>query len=218
LEEKTASFVPRISRSRIESLSDVIFGLALAISTIPLISRLPAKPFGMIVDISEFGFGFLILMSVWMAYTNTMSVLPVENSTVVTLNLLLLFLVSIEPYLFYLNINYDLVSHELFLNLSSILYALDMAGLMVILGLFTYQLSREERGLVPKNSIRGHKRVRNILFVSAALFAITVLPIFWSIRVYAQPIRFYFWFIPLFLSLGIRLADRSAPARRPASA
>jgi uncharacterized membrane protein len=217
LEEKTAS-VPRISRTRIESLSDVIFGLALAISTVPLISRLPARPVGMIVDISEFGFGFLILMSVWMGYTNTMSVLPVETNAVVTLNLLLLFLVSIEPYLFYLNITYDLASHDLFLNLSSILYALDMAGLMIMLGLFTHQLSREERGLVPKNSIKGHKRVRNILFVSAVLFAVTILPIFWTIRVYAQPIRFYFWFIPLFLSIGIRLSGRASPARRFASA
>jgi uncharacterized membrane protein len=218
LEEKTPASVPRISRSRIESLSDIIFGLALAISTVPLISRLPPKPFGMVVDISEFGFGFLILISVWMGYTNTMSVLPVENNTVVTLNLLLLFLVSIEPYLFYLNITYDLISHEVFLNLSSILYALNMAGLMMILGLFTHQLSREERGLVPKNSIKRHKRVRNTLFVSAALFVITILPIFWSIRVYTQPIRFYFWFIPLILSFGVRISDRAMLGRTSAAA
>lgn len=202
---------PRISRSRIESLSDIIFGLALAISTVPLISRLPAKPFGMVVDISEFGFGFLILMSVWMGYTNTMSVLPIEDNTAVTLNLLLLFLVSIEPYLFYLNINYDMASHELFLNLASILYALDMTGLMLILGLFTHQLTREERGLVPKGSMARHKRVRNILFVSAVLFAITILPVFWIIRLYGQPIRFFFWFIPLFLSFGIRISGLVAP-------
>jgi len=176
----------------------------LAISTIPLISRLPQKPFGMIVDISEFGFGFLILISVWMGYTNIMSVLPVEDSTVVTLNLLLLFLVSIEPYLFYLNITFDLASHEVFLYYSSILYALDMTGLMVILGLFTNELAREESGLVAMDLVAAYKRVRNIMFLSAALFAITTLPVFWFIRVYGQPIRFYFWFIPLFLSLGRR--------------
>ena len=210
--EKITASRSGISRPRIESLSDIIFGLALAISTIPLISRLPPRPFGIVVDISEFGFGFLILISVWIGYTNTMSVLPVENNAVVTLNLLLLFLVSIEPYLFYLNITFDLVSHELFLNIASVLYALDMTGLMIILGLFTHQLSREERGLVPKDSMMGHKRVRNTLFVSAVLFAITILPIFWSIRLYGQPIRFFFWFIPLFISFGIRISDR-VPAR-----
>ena len=205
----------RISRSRIESLSDIIFGLALAISTVPLISRTPSRPFGMIIDISEFGFGFLILISVWIGYTNTMSVLPVENNTVVTLNLLLLFLVSIEPYLFYLNITYDLVSHELFLNLASILYALDMTGLMLILGLFSHQLAREEKGLMPKDLMAVFRRVRNILFVSSALFAVTVLPIFWVSRLYGQPIRFCFWFIPLFLSFGIRVSNRGLPPPSP---
>jgi len=212
LAEKATISKPRISRSRIESLSDIIFGLALAISTVPLISRLPAKPFGMVVDISEFGFGFLILMSVWVGYTNTMSAIPVENNTVVTLNLLLLFLVSVEPYLFYLNITFDLVSHELFLNLASVLYALDMTGLMIMLGLFTHQLAREERGLIPKNYIARYKRVRNTLFLSALLFAITILPIFWSVRLYGQPVRFYFWFIPLFISFAIRISGHDAPA------
>lgn len=179
----------------------------MAISTIPLISRLPAKPFGMVVDISEFGFGFLILISVWIGYTNIMSVLPMEDNTVVALNLLLLFLVSIEPYLFYLNITFDLASHEVFLNSSSILYALDMTGLMIILGLFTHKLAREESGLVAKDFIAPYKRDRTIRFISAALFAITILPVFWAIRVYAQPIRFYFWFVPLFLSLAIRVSN-----------
>ena len=218
MEEKPIGSRPRISRSRIESLSDIIFGLALAISTVPLISRLPARPFGMIIDISEFGFGFLILISVWMSYTNTMSVLPVENDTVVTLNLLLLFLVSIEPYLFYLNITYDMASHELFLNLASILYALDMTCLMIILGLFTHQLTREEKELLPKDPIKRHKQVRNMLFVSATLFALSVLPIFWSIRLYGQPIRFYFWFVPLLLSFGIRISGRTVPVRTPPAA
>ena len=206
---------PRISRPRMESLSDIIFGAALAISTLPLITRIPPRPFGMVVDIAEFGFGFLILISVWVGYTNTMSVLPVEDNTVVTLNLLLLFLVSIEPYLFYRSITFDLALQELFLNLASILYALDMMGLMLILGLFTHQLTREERGLVPKESISRHKRVRNTLFLSAVLFAITILPVFWSVRFYGQPLRFFFWFVPLFLSFGIRISNRNPPPLTP---
>jgi hypothetical protein len=129
-----------------------------------------------------------------------MSVLPLEDSRTVTLNLLLLFLVSIEPYLFYLNITFDLLTHEIFLYYASILYALDMAGLMLILALFTHQLATEEKGLVPKESLAKYTRARNILFVSAVLFAITVLPVFWNIKLLDQPIRFYFWFIPLIVS------------------
>jgi uncharacterized membrane protein len=207
LDETVGPARPRIARSRIESLSDIIFGLALAISTIPLITRLPPHPSGILIDITEFGFSFLILMSVWLSYTNIMSVLPLEDSTTVTLNLLLLFLVSVEPYLFYLNITFDLLTHEIFLYYASILYALDMAGLMLLLALFTHQLASEEKGLIPKESIAKYTRVENILFISAALFAITVLPVFWNVKLFDQPLRFYFWFIPLIVSSVRRVSE-----------
>lgn len=177
-----------------------IFGLAVAIGTLSLITRLPAKPFGMVIDIAEFGFSFLILISVWLAYWNIMSVLPLEDNAIIILNIALLFLVAIEPYLFYLNITFDLIAHELLLDYASILYALDMTGLVTVIALFTDQLAREEKGLVPKESMARYKRVRNTLFVSAVLFLVTVLPIFWSIKLWGLPIRFYFWFIPLLLS------------------
>jgi hypothetical protein len=131
-----------------------------------------------------------------------------EDRAIVALNIGLLFLVSIEPYLFYLNITFDLLSHEALLNAASIGYALDMTGLMVILALFTQQLAMEERGLVPKEALARYKRVRDVLFVSAALFAITVLPTFWTTKFLAQPIRFIFWFIPLITSSARILSER----------
>ncbi|HKM51139.1 MAG TPA: TMEM175 family protein [Candidatus Bathyarchaeia archaeon] len=198
------------AKPRIESLSDIIFGLALAISTIPLISRIPTRPFGMLIDLLEFGFSFLILISVWLAYTNIMSILPIEDNIIVTLNLALLFLVSIEPYLFYLNITFDILAHELLLNYASILYALDMTGLMLILALFTHQLAREEKGLVPKEALTQYKRVRDVLFISGALFAITILPFFWAFKIQGLPIRFYLWFLPLVLSSIRRVSEHQS--------
>jgi len=85
---------------------------------------------------------------------------------------------------------------------------MDMSGLMLILALFTHQLAREEKDLVPKESLFRYKRVRNTLLISAALFLVTVLPIFWSFKPLGLPIRFYFWFIPLVLS-----SIRHVPAR-----
>ena len=178
----------------------MLFGLAVAISAIPLLLRLPVRPFGIVLDILEFAFSFLILVSVWLGYWIIMSVLPMEDGTIVALNIALLFLVSIEPYLFYLNITFDLVSHELLLNTASTLYALDMTGLMLILALFTRQLAKEEKSLVPKTELGKFKRVRDTLLISAALFAISILPIFWTTQLYGQPLRFYFWVIPLILS------------------
>ena len=178
----------------------MLFGLAIAISAIPLLLRLPREPFGIVIDLAEFGFSFLILISVWLLYWNIMSVLPLEDRTIVALNIGLLFLVSIEPYLFYLNITFDLVAHEPLLNAASILYALDMTGLMVILAMFTQELAKEEKGLVPKQSLGQYKRIRDIMLISAVLFAVTVIPAFWTTKLLDQPIRFLFWFIPLLLS------------------
>ena len=186
----------------------MLFGLAVAISAFPLLLRLPAKPFGIVIDISEFGFSFLILVSVWLGYWNIVSVLPMEDNTIVALNIGLLFLVSIEPYLFYLNIIFDLSEHAILLNYASILYALDMSGLMLILALFTYELAREERGLVPADLIAQYKRGRDSLFISAGLFLVTVMPFFWSIKVQNLPLRFCFWLIPLAISFAMRVSDR----------
>jgi uncharacterized membrane protein len=187
----------------------ILFGLAIGISAIPLLLRLPVRPFGIVIDVAEFGFSFLILISVWLAYWHIMSLLPLEDNTTVVLNVALLFLVSVEPYLFYLNITFDLVAHEPLLDAASILYALDMTGLMLILALFTQQLTMEEKGLVPKESLNKYKRIRDILFISAALFAITTLPIFWSTKLQGQPLRFYFWFVPLIVSSLRSVLDRA---------
>jgi hypothetical protein len=186
----------------------MLFGLAVAISAIPLLLRLPVRPFGIVIDVVEFGFSFLILISVWLGYWSVMSILPMEDRTIVALNIGLIFLVSIEPYLFYLNITFDLLAHEQLLNTASICYALDMTGLMLILALFTHQLAIEERGLVPKESMVRYKRLRDILFISAVLFGVTVLPAFWTIKFYGQPIRFYFWFIPLVVSSARIFTER----------
>ena len=195
----------------IEQLSElvkIIFGLALSIGAISLFTRIPIATNAMLIDIGEFGFSFLILISVWLEYTNIMAVLPMKDGVTVVLNLALLFLVSIEPYLFYLNITFDLLTRELLLNSASILYALDMAGLMLILALFTDELAREERGLVPKESLAKYKRARSTFFISAALFALSILPIFWTLKIMKYPIRFFFWFIPLILSSVTRISAR----------
>lgn len=122
-------------RPRIESLSDLVFGLALSIGTISLITRIPRSPGDIVFDVVQFGFSFLVLISVWISYTSIMSVLPVEDRTVTILNVVMLFLVAIEPYLFYLNVIFDLSGHELLLDYASTIYAIDMAGLFAILAI-----------------------------------------------------------------------------------
>ena len=89
----------RVPRPRIQGLSDLIFGLALSIGAIQFVGNLPSAPQGLNLDLIEFGFSFLILINVWNRYTTTMSVMPVETPALVRLNMVLLFLVAIEPFL-----------------------------------------------------------------------------------------------------------------------
>lgn len=129
----------RSPKTRIESLTDLIFGLALSIGSLSLLARPPSSPTDVIMDIAGFGFSFLILISIWFRYTNIMSVLPVETSGTIFLNSVMLFLVSIEPYLLSLVVFGSFqASSGAVLNFASEAYALDLAGLTFIMGLFSH--------------------------------------------------------------------------------
>jgi len=83
-------------RPRIQSLSDLIFGLALSIGALNLISNKPADTQALFGNIATFGFSFLILIFVWFRYTEIMSVLPVETTRTRALNTVMLFLVAMS--------------------------------------------------------------------------------------------------------------------------
>jgi uncharacterized membrane protein len=201
-------------KTRIESLTDLIFGLALSIGSLSLLAKPPSNPMDVMTDIAAFGFSFLILISIWFRYTDIMSVLPVETSGTMFLNTILLFLVSIEPYLL------SLVTFGSFespavdvLILASQAYALDLAGLTFILGLFTHQLSIEERKLVKPELLHVYRRIRNTQYIAAGLFAVTALPPFWSWGIFGMPARIDLWYFILVFMWTSRLSGRFR--RRP---
>ena len=196
-------------RPRIETLSDMIFGLALSIGALSLLSSPPHAPVDLRADLLAFAFSFLILIFVWMSYTRVMSVLPVETRITLLLNFLMLFLVVVEPYLFYLVSLFGHAGDYQLVDYASALFALDMGGLMAILGFFNHELSVEEKRLIPQELLPRHKRTRNVLFVSAGLFFLTALPQFWSLQIDAVPTRFYLWLSPLAISWISRGLKRS---------
>ena len=89
-----------IPRPRIQALSDLIFRLALSIGAITLLTQKPSGVTELAVSLGGFGWAFFILALVWFRYTRVMSVLPVETGRMMGANMLLLFLVSVEPYLY----------------------------------------------------------------------------------------------------------------------
>jgi uncharacterized membrane protein len=173
----------------------LIFGLALSIGAIQFVGNLPSDTGHLTLDLMEFGFGFLILINVWNRYTATTSVMPVETYTMIRLNMLLLFLVAIEPFLFDV-----LFVQGLGTSVgvgASLYYGLDIGGMNLILAYFTHILASEEKNLIPTELIHRYKVIRNLLVVGAAMFLASDLPLFGEFGVAGLPLRVILWFLSL---------------------
>ena len=184
-------------RPRIESLSDLIFGLALSLSAYSLLTRPPATLTNLASDLLSFTFSFLILISVWIRYTGIMSVLPMENTTTRMLNVAMLFSVSLVPYLFNLVTLYGRANETVVVEYASVFFAADMAALMFILAFFVHELALEEKKLIAAELMEPYRRVRNFMLLSTLLFLFTMAPQFWQWRVQNVPLRFYLWLVPI---------------------
>ncbi len=191
----------RHPRPRIETLADLIFGLSLSIGSIALLTNAPLNPGEINSHILAFTFTFLILITAWLIYTTYMSVLPVETRAVTFLNVILLLLVALVPYL--LNTvevsNPSLSQQDIqnIRNYSSSLFALDLSGILIILAAFAHVLSLEENQLVAPETVRLFRNGRNRMTILAVLMAITIAPIFWDWTLLDVPLRLYMWYIPL---------------------
>jgi len=188
-------------RPRIETLADLIFGLSLSIGSIALIANPPKSTEEITTHILAFVYTFFVLITAWLIYTTYMSVLPVETRTVTFLNLGLLLLVAIVPYL--LNgvevVNPALTPDEVsrIQNYSSTLFALDLGGILLILATFAHVISLEEKKLVAPELVILFRNGRNRMAILAVLTLISVAPEFWEWTLLGVPIRLYLWYPPL---------------------
>ena len=201
-----------IPKPRILTLSDLIFGLALSISALTLIGHQPATAGELFTSLGLYGFSFLILISVWRVYSLITSILPSETSLLTGLTYVLLFLVSIEPYLF----------NELFVNPSfsdvvSNVYACDLAVMFLILAIFNHVLAGEERNLVSKSLLGRYRLSRNICLSVAGVFILSTVPPLGSTVVFSYTsaeatyeitLRSILWIMSLIIGWSRRLIDR----------
>lgn len=153
-----------------------------------------------------------------MRYTRIMSALPLESSRIVGLNIVLLFCVSIEPFLYNIvrNPPPGVVDAAGFGNTASTLFALDMGTMMLILGGFTLILASEERRLVPRDMTSRFRREGLSWLATGAVFFFSALPVFFTINAAGGvPLRYYLWafillFVYVYRTVEARLARRSA--------
>ena len=185
-------------RPRIESLTDLVFGLALSIGAMILISKPPTNPGELFQSIAAFGFSFLILIQIWFRFTEIMSVLPVQTTWTRILNTILLFLVALEPYLFNtLPFFAPEQSSTGLVDVTSSVYAVDIGGIYGILALFTHTLTMEERELLTPDLLRRYKLSRNLEIVVATIFLVSAVP-----QLFTLSLRYYVWASTFFVYRG----------------
>src|SRR2546425_2980037 len=191
----------RRPRPRIETLADLVFGLSLSIGAIGLIATAPTTQSEINSHIYAFGFTFLVIITAWIIYTTFMSVLPGEVRAITFLNVALLLLVALIPYL--LN-SVELASPSLSAAeasaigaYASTLFGLDLTGIMLILAAFAHVISVEERNLVAPELARLFRNGRNRLAILSLATAVSIAPQFLEWTLFGLPTRLYIWYLPL---------------------
>ena len=193
-----------MQRYRIEGLSDLVFGLALSIGSLAMISQ-PVNNLSDITDgLLQFFFSFLIIVSVWVAYTKIVSEIKIESSWDFRLNLGLLMLVAVEPYLLFLLGHND----QEILEWASMAYALDVGLIMAILaGLF----SRKKEEGISEATVLQNRFERNRYIGISLVFLISALPFFWVPSVVGTiNLRFIIWMFAIMPGLALRFLHHRA--------
>jgi uncharacterized membrane protein len=183
-------------RPRLETLSDLIYGLSLSIGAISLVitNNQASTAADINRNILEFLFVFLILITSWIIYTSDMSVLPVETRLVTFLNVILLILVAIIPYLFDQAVSlYNAAWDQ---DYASTLFTIDYAGTLLILAGFAHIIGQEEKQLVDGDQMVRLRRIRNRL---ALLTVIVLLSLAapWSWLFLGVHVRLFIWYVPI---------------------
>jgi len=196
-----------IPRSRIEGLTDLVFGLALSISAIELVGSVPSSHVQFLTNVAQFAFSFLILINIWYRYTSVVSVVPIETSLMSRLNMTLLFFVALEPYLFNLLVLHG-STYTGFGQDVSTGFALDVGAMTLIIAYFAHLGAREERGLIPKDSVGEFRTRRDLLVFAGILFMVSAVPQFWTTIFEGQPVRIWLWIMTFPVGWARRLSRR----------
>ncbi len=193
----------------IEGLVDLIFGLALSIGALILINTIPTNPSQVLNDIIAFTYGFVILVFIWEEITQEMLLFKVETRGMLRVTYIMLFLVTLEPYLF--NLITQHTPSSSIDDLASSLYALDLASLMLILAFFSQKIIGGE-GNLSEGVRKRYLHKRGVFLFEATIFVVSIIPIFWDYSIGSTKLRFILWLLApavgLLWGLGGRFRDR----------
>ena len=195
-------FKERPPRPRIEGLADLVFGLSLSLGALSLVVSPPSSISEIDSHIFVFVFAFLILITIWIVYTASMSVLPLESRLVMVLSVIMLLLVALVPFLLNAvelsNSSLTVAGNIEIRNYAATLFAVDLFGLLLVLGLFYWILEQKESKSRTPRLLRLYKNGRNLMFILAGIMLLSAAPIFAHV-LFGNPVRFYLWYVPIIL-------------------
>jgi len=190
--------------SPIEKLTTAVFGFALAVGALSLTKANPETTEEIVVGLAFFSLSFIILVVIWWGTSDIMSKIDQSKPVTIFLNILLLFFVAIEPYL----LNILNTSDELF-PLSSTLYGIDMAFLMVLCAALCHILIKENKATLTAQQLRHFRIGRNNQFLCAGLFFLSILPPFLEWTLAGMSVRVLIWFATLAISITISTRNKN---------
>lgn len=187
----------------IASISDVVFGLALSIGSLILVSKTPQNGYELVQGIYYFGFSFLIVILVWLSFRRIVVDLPDETSATVVVNVALLFCVAIEPFLFYVLVTTSTVGDD-----ASTAFAFDIGVMMFLLSILDYLLLRERRSHAVRKLTQDvvDRQGRSILLhlATGSIYLVSAFPLFWTVTIAGSAIRYDLWYFALFWVLAMQ--------------
>jgi uncharacterized membrane protein len=181
-------------KSRIRTFSDYVFGLVVVFSAFSLTNSVIRAPADLVSSIALFTLSFAILITVWHLYDGLMAKLRVETSTALALNIVLLFLAVLEPFL--LNIVF---SNPRISDFASTCYAIDMAGLLGICALLAQVLTIDSRNALSVEVSKNLRSERNLLAIVAAIFLVSTAPFLVTFTFLGWTLRAWVWVAMLFV-------------------
>lgn len=201
-----------------ESFSDIIFGLALSIGSLVLIQNQIRTWSDFVSNIFVFGFSFIIIASTWVLFSRTVSQLSTESTSVLFLNLALLFCVALEPYLFYLLWNNSPAIVNL-LEGTSAAYAVDVGFMFMILATLGLVVIRQNTS-GGKALSRKTKLLRSDIiarYTVGLIFLLSTAPIFWiPTPIASQHVRNLMWyasFVTFFIAHRTSIREKIKPRK-----
>ena len=156
-----------MDKKKIEDLSNLVFGLALTLGAITL-TKPASDDLGSLFNVvTQFGLSFTVIIWIWWLYNNLVTEQHLARKGMVPLNILLLFLVVIEPFLLSVSQPY---------SSGKIAYSVDLGFTLLIFATFTKADMKDEQVAQNENQMNLLRSNWHLSMACAVIFFASLVP------------------------------------------